>query len=182
EIRLHRPRSGSLAARAVSGRENGVVLHYDAGSVATWNARWAARLEGDTQATRLRSQRRSQQRLFSHVLREPPERQGEFFRQFFCLDREAQAVLEGAGELDRVDVRRWVVGPHTLIPNATASAVSDLRRLPPLADGVDYQFALVCNKRFVRPTFATMASVVSRIGDRGSVRFVVLGDGLDATD
>jgi len=182
EINLHRPRSGSLAARAVDGGTGGRVLHFDSGSLATWNAKWAARLEGGTVATRLRPQRRAQQRLFAHVLRQPPEDQKEFFQQFYSLDREAQALLEDEGRVERVDVRRSVAAPLTLEPKAEAPAPPELRRLAPLADRVDYQFALVCNKRFVKPTFATMVSVLSRIGGRGSIRFVVLGDGLDAED
>ena len=75
-----------------------------------------------------------------------------------------------------------VAGPLTLISSATLPAAPELRRLPPLAARVDYQFALVCDKRFVKPTFATMTSVLSRIGDSGCVRFVVLGDGLEAAD
>ncbi|HEX5467582.1 MAG TPA: glycosyltransferase [Gaiellaceae bacterium] len=182
EINLHRPRTGSLAARAVDGRTSGAVLHYDSGSLATWNAKWAARLDGGTLATRLRTRRRALERLFAHVLRQPPEEQEEFFRRFFSLDREAQAVLEGEGQLERVDVGELLVGPLTPMPNGTAPAAPKLRRLPPLAERVDYQFALVCDQRFVRPTFATMASVLHRIGDKGSVRFVVLGDGLVAAD
>jgi lipopolysaccharide biosynthesis glycosyltransferase len=177
-INLHRPRSGSLAARAADGASGGRILHFDSGSLATWNAKWAARLEGGTVATRLRPQRRAQQRLFAHVLRQSPEDQEEFFRQFYSLDREAQAALEGGGRVERIDVRESVVAPLTMARKAPAA----LRRLPPMADRMDYQFALVCNQRFVKPTFATMASVLSCIGDTGSVRFVVLGDGLDAED
>jgi lipopolysaccharide biosynthesis glycosyltransferase len=43
---------------------------------------------------------------------------------------------------------------------------------------VDVQFAMVCDQRFVAPTMATMLSVIAQIGDRGSIRFVILGDGL----
>jgi lipopolysaccharide biosynthesis glycosyltransferase len=182
EINLHRPRTGPVAARAVDGRDGGAILHFDSGSLATWNARWAARLDGGTVATRLGPQRRAQQRLFAHVLRQPPAEQEEFFRQFYSLDPEAQAALEGDGMVERVDVRGSVVGPLTLMRDASAPAAPKLRRLPPLADRVDYQFALVCDQRFVKPTFATMASVLHRVGDKGSVRFVVLGDGLNADD
>jgi lipopolysaccharide biosynthesis glycosyltransferase len=182
ETSLHRPRTGSLAARVVDGRTSGTVLHFDSGSLATWNARWAARLDGGTLATRLAPHRRAQQRLFAHVLRQRPEEQAEFFRQFFSLGGEAQAVLEDEGALERVDVRVPVAGPLSLGPKATARTAGKLRRLPPLADRVDFQFALVCNKRFVKPTFATMATVLSQIGEKGSTRFVILGDGLNAAD
>ena len=52
------------------------------------------------------------------------------------------------------------------------------RRLPPIAERSDFQFALVCDQRFVKPTFATMARCCRRWATLGSVRFVVLGDGL----
>ena len=182
ETSLHRPRNGSLAAGAVDGRTGGSVLHFDSGSLATWNARWAARLDGGTVATRLAPHRRAQQRLFAQVLRQPPEEQAEFFRLFFSLSEEAQGVLKDEGELECVDVHVPLTGPLSLEPEATARTTPKLRRLPPLADRVDHQFALVCNKRFVMPTFATMASVLARIGEKGGVRFVVLGDGLDTAD
>jgi lipopolysaccharide biosynthesis glycosyltransferase len=182
ETSLHRPRTGSLAARVVDEATGGTVLHFDSGSLATWNARWAARLNGGTVATRLAPHRRAQERLFAHVLRQSPEEQAEFFREFFSLGGEAQALLRDEGGLERVDVCELVAGPLSLGPNASATTAPKLRRLPALADRVDYQFALVCNQRFVRPTFATMASVLHRVGDQGSVRFVVLGDGLDDAD
>lgn len=182
ETSLHRPRTGPLAARVADGSASGTVLHFDSGSLATWNARWAARLDGGTVATRLAPHRQAQQRLFAHVLRQPPEEQEKFFREFFSLSGEAQAVLEDEDALERVDVSVPVAAPLSLGPKATAHATPKLRRLPPLADRVDFQFALVCDKRFVRPTFATMATVLARIGEKGSTRFVILGDGLDSAD
>jgi lipopolysaccharide biosynthesis glycosyltransferase len=182
EISVHRPLNGSLAARSVDGQIRGAILHFDSGSLTTWNAKWAGRLDGGTVASGLGPQRRAQQRLFAHVLRQSAEEQGEFFHQFYSLDREAQAVLESEGLAERMDVRRSLLGPLTLTPTTTPPSARALRRLPPLADRVDYQFALVCDKRFVKPTFATMTCVLSRIGDKGSVRFVVLGDGLEGAD
>ena len=69
-----------------------------------------------------------------------------------------------------------------LAVEARAAEPSGLRRLPPVAERVDFQFALVCDQRFVKPTFATMSSTLSHMGELGSVRFVVLGDGLRVED
>ena len=59
EISVHRPLTGSLAARSVDVPDSGALLHFDSGSLATWNAKWAARLEGGTLATGLGRQRRA---------------------------------------------------------------------------------------------------------------------------
>lgn len=183
DISLHRPRTGPLAATSVRlAASSGRLLHYDCGSVATWNAKWGARLGGSTVATRLGPQRQAQQRLFAHTLRQPPQDQEAFFRKFYSLDREAQDLLETEGLLERVDVRERISGPLALGSPPPRPAAASLTQLPDAHDRVDYQFALVCDGRFVKPTFATMTSVLAQMGDKGSVRFVVLGDGLDAND
>ncbi|MBO0844809.1 MAG: glycosyltransferase family 2 protein [Nocardioides sp.] len=178
EITVHRPRTGRLAALTVDlPHDSAEILHFDSGSVATWNAKWGARLQGDTVASGLGPQRLAQQQLFSHWLHQPPRDQESFFQEFFSLDEDAQRLLADEGLLERVDVRKMISSP---LPPDTATDTS-LVQLP-AADRVDYQFALVCDKRFVKPTFATMTTVLAQTGQQGSTRFVVLGDGLDRND
>jgi lipopolysaccharide biosynthesis glycosyltransferase len=179
EITVHRPRNGRLATQTVElSHDRGEVLHFDSGSVATWNARWSGRLQGNTVATGLGPQRLAQQQLFAHVLRRPPGEQEIFFREFFSLDEDAQRMLVDEGLLERVDVRERITGPLPV----DGATVTSLAQLPDATDRVDYQLALVCDRRFVKPTFATMTAVLAQIGAKGSVRFVVLGDGLDVHD
>ncbi len=183
DITVHRPRTGSGAAMSVDlPATSGALLHFDSGGVAIWNAKWGARLLGGTVATGLGPHRLAQQRLFEHALRQPPQEQEAFFRQFFSVDREAEALLDDAGVVERVDVSEMVSGPLALAGTPARSAGAELIRLPGHASRVDFQFALVCDQRFVKPTFATMTSVLAHVGDQGSVRFVVLGDGLDEQD
>jgi lipopolysaccharide biosynthesis glycosyltransferase len=183
DLTVHRPRSGSMATTAVElPRDSGSLLHFDSGSVATWNAKWGGRLQGRTVATGLGPHRQAQQLMFSHELRQPPERQQAFFREFYSLDPPAQTLLESAGLLERVDARVTMSGPLPVSPTGQPNASTGPVRLTDTAERVDFQFAMVCDQRFVRPTFATMTSVVAQMGGRGSLRFVVLGDGLDAED
>ncbi len=183
EIGVHGPRSGRLAAAHVSlPREAAMLLRYDSGSLVTWNRAWLGRLGGDTVGSGLEPHRAAQQRLFAHVLRQRPEQQAEFFRLFYSLGDAAQDRLRTAGVLQRVDVAAQLEGPVVLGGPSADSEEVRLGRLPEVDARVDFQFALVCDKRFVKPTFATMTSVLSHVGRLGSVRFVVLGDGLDPAD
>jgi lipopolysaccharide biosynthesis glycosyltransferase len=183
EVSVHQPHTGSLAARCSQlPATSGALLHFDCGSVSTWNTKWTARLQGRTMATGLGPQRLAQQRLFTHVLRQPPHRQEAFFRSFFTIDQDGQARLAADVLLERVDVRNMVNRPLPVTSKAAHSSDAALVRLPDSALPVRYQFALVCDKRFSKPTFATMTSVLAQVGDKGSVRFVVLGDGLDGAD
>ncbi|HEX2175751.1 MAG TPA: glycosyltransferase [Nocardioidaceae bacterium] len=184
ELSVHTALSPPVVAKTAKvPSASGGLLHYDCGSVATWNMKWSSRLAGSTVATgKVAPQRWALQRLFSHELRQPPEVQETFFRDFFSLDQEAQNLLDAEGILERLDVRETTSGPLPLGSASTRPAATALTRLPDPHDRVDFQFAFVCDKRFVKPTFATMTSVLAQVGDKGSVRFVVLGDGLDATD
>ncbi len=180
DISVHHPRGGPAAALTEElPATSGGLLHFDCGSLATWNAKWSARIGGGTVAAGLGPQRQAQQHLFSHALRRSPQQQEAFYRAFFSLSEQTQRRLEADGLLERVDVSAHLLGP--LLPPATR-ADEGLVRLPPAARRVTYQFAMVCDTRFVGPTFATMTSVLANLGDKGSVRFVILGDGLDGGD
>jgi lipopolysaccharide biosynthesis glycosyltransferase len=180
-IGSHRPVTGALAESAVTlPTECGALLHFDSGSLPIWNEKWGLRLQGETVAVKLGRERQAQEQLFGHALRQPAEKQEEFFRAFYSLDLDTQNRLEEEGVLTRVDVREHLATPLA-IEDATEGR-REMRRLPAIAARVDFQFALVCDRRFVQPTFATMVSVLSHMGDLGSVRFVVLGDGLLAAD
>jgi lipopolysaccharide biosynthesis glycosyltransferase len=183
DMTVHQPRTrAGIASTEKLTSDVGGILHFDSGSVATWNAKWGARLEGSTLATNLGSHRQAQQRLFSHALHQPRQDQEKFFREFFSLDSSAQTRLETAGFLERVDVRDLIAGPLAVAPTKADSTGPGFVRLAETSRRVDYQFALVCDRGFVKPTFATMTSVLAHTGDKGSVRFVVLGDGLGADD
>jgi len=174
DLTVHRPRSSvGAAANVTLPTRSGAILHFDAGSLAAWNARWTARADGRTLATGLGPHRRAQQQFFAHALRGSDQEQRAFFTGFYTLDDAAQAALASAGVLERIDVGDEVRSPLPAPPAATG-----LHRLPGTATRVDFQFALACNGRFVRPSFATMTSVVAQLGRLGSIRFVVLGDGL----
>lgn len=180
DITVHRPRTAAGRAANVSlPPESGTILHYDAGSVAAWNAKWAARADGSTLAAGLFPHRRVQQQFFAHALRAPDDAQREFFTGFYTLDQRAQEILGSAGVLERVDVSAEISTPLAV---PASQVTGSMRRLPAAARRVDFQFALACDRRFVRPSFATMTSVVAQIGHRGSIRFVVLGDGLGHED
>lgn len=178
EMTVHEPRTGAAAARRVTlPPTSGSVLHFDCGNLATWNHKWGSRLQA-TRATGLGPRRQAQQQLFSHPLRESPEEQARFFTDFFSLDQESQDLLAADGALEQIRVADLVAGPLA-VPTRIEP---ELIRVPTTARRVDFQFALVGDRRFVRPTFATMVSVVSQLGEKGSIRFVVLGDGLTASD
>lgn len=180
-IGLHFPLGAALAASAQTiPAGDGALLHFDAGDLSIWNEKWGLRLQGQTRAVKLAAQRLAQEQLFARALRQPPEGQQAFFEEFFSLDADTQARLEDKGVLTRIQVGAELAGPFAVETGATGAR--ELRRLPPIADRVDFQFALVCDQRFVKPTFATMTSVLSHMGELGSVRFVVLGDGLQAAD
>ncbi len=180
-IGSHGPLSGALADRSVIlPLDPGALLHFDSGSVPIWNEKWGLRLQGETVAVRVGRQRQAQEQLFGHALRQPAEKQEEFFRAFYSLDGDTQIRLQDAGVLTRVDVSEQLTSP-LVIADASTSA-REMRRLPPIADRVDFQFALVCDQRFVKPTFATMVSVLSHMGELGHVRFVILADGLERHD
>lgn len=181
EVTVHRPRSASPGVRSVElPHEVADLLHYDSGDPQTWNAKWASRLSGDTVARGLWPHRLAQQNLYAHELRRGPRHQERFFRDFFSFDQASQALLVARGLLDTVDVRQALAG--ALSATEPAPARGELVRLPAPARRVDFQFAMVCDRRFVRPTLATMASVLAQVGGLGSVRFVVLGDGLEEAD
>lgn len=184
DITVHQPRKGPSATMTEELPATcGGILHFDCGSLGTWNAKWRARLNGGTVAAGLGPQRQAQQRLFSHELRQTPQNQAMFFRKFFSLDDEAQSLLQSHGLLEHVDdVGAMITGPLPLSSRPDDSTDTELVRLPSPAARTTFQFALVCDKRFVKPTFATMTSVLAHMGDKGSVRFVVLGDGLGAED
>lgn len=184
---VHGPVSGPLRSGAVTlSYDEGQLLHYDCGSVATWNAKWAARFSGGTVAAALWPHRRAQQLLFGRELRRSPQLQEQFFARFFSLDTSSAGLLAAAGLLARVEVTPLVAGPlengATHPDGADSHASPTLTRLPDPDDRVDYQFALVCDQNFVKPTFATMISVLAQAGTDKSVRFVVLGDGLGPAD
>lgn len=179
-VTVHQPRRGTRLAgrRVVLPRDRARLLHFDSGSVATWNAKWHARSSGRTVAAGLEAQRRAQQHFFEHVLVQPEEEQRRFFASFFGLDDRARALLEADGLLEHVDLRDRAAGPLPVPGRGDAG----LLQVDWAEDRVDFQFALVCDRRFVRPTFATMVSVLSQMGDLGRTRFVVLGDGLAGED
>lgn len=179
EIGSHRPVTGPLAAGVVDlALEQAALLHFDSGSFRVWNEKWGLRLTGETVAVKTGNQRQAQELLFANALRRTPQAQEQFFRDFYALDRETQEQLEALDVLTRVDVHAQLDQPLP-VPEP---AVSPLRQLPPIGDRVDFQFALVCDQRFVKPTYATMTSVLSKMGELGRVRFVVLGDGLERED
>lgn len=181
QLSVHGPQSPALLPLTVDvPASSGGLLHFDAGSLSTWNTKWVSRLTGASAAHGLGAHRLAQQQLFALALRGDADEQAAFFRGFYSLDGEAERILSERGLLERVDVRGETSGPLPL--PAQESAPADLARLPTPAGRVDFQFALVCDQRFVRPTLATMISVLSQVGDRGSVRFVVLGDGLTPAD
>ena len=180
-IGSHFPLGGAMATSLVTlPAESGAVLHFDSGDLRIWNEKWGLRLQGETVAVKVSRQRQAQELVFAQALRRVPEEQDSFFREFFSLGADAQSRLEEKGILARVDVRADLTGP--LPVEAAPPGAPDLRRLPPIADRVDFQFALVCDQRFVQPTFATMSSVLCHMGPLGRVRFVVLGDGLRPRD
>jgi lipopolysaccharide biosynthesis glycosyltransferase len=180
-IGSHHPLGGALgAARVTLPAECGSLLHFDSGDLPIWNQKWGLRLLGETVAVKVSRQRQAQELVFAHALRRPPEEQAAFFREFYSLAEGPRALLAERGILARVDVSEELEGP--LEVGARSGDALELRRLPPIADRVDFQFALVCDQRFVQPTFATMSSVLSHMGGLGTVRFVVLGDGLRADD
>lgn len=181
-LTVHGPLSGPVHAAAVSVTSaSGRLLHYDAGSVLTWNAKWYSRSIGVTQlAGRLSPERLALQRLFAYALRRPAEGQRAFFREFFSLDRSAQEILRADGLLTRVDVGQACAGPLRVPGPEQRDA--GLNRSPTPEKRVDYQFALVTDRRFVKPTFATMLTVLAQLGGKGSIRFVVLGDNLEDAD
>ena len=179
EISVHRPLSGSLAARSVNVRRvvrsctstaaaslRGTRSGPLASRAAPWRRGWARSAWRSSASSLMCCGSRPMSRRNSSV---------NSSRSTAKLKR----CSRNKGLAERVDVRASIVGPLTLTPTTTPPAARELRGLPPLADRVDYQFALVCDNRFVRPTFATMTSVLSSIGDKGTVRFVVLGDRLD---
>jgi lipopolysaccharide biosynthesis glycosyltransferase len=177
---VHGPLSGRLRAQATSLPDAlGRLLHFDSGSLATWNAKWVARLAGTTVAAGLGPHRRAQQRLFATELRRDPADQERFFETFYTLAPDVVTELESDGRVLRVDVGALLDGPLPVPPPAGSGT---LTRLPTTSERVDLQFALVCDQNFVRPTLATMISVLSRIDPAKSVRFVILGDGLGAAD
>ncbi len=179
ELTVHRPKAGAGAWRTEPmPEEAGRLLHFDCGSVATWNAKWASRLSGSTVATGLGAHRLAQQRLFQHDLHRPAAEQRDFFGRFFSLDRAAEDLLTSAGLAERVQLPTLA---DRSASTATASS-TELVELPAGPGRVDFQFALVCDSRFVRPSVATMTSVLSHMGALGRVRFVVLGDGLGHDD
>jgi lipopolysaccharide biosynthesis glycosyltransferase len=181
-ITVHRPMEGVAADRSVGvPRREGRLLHFDCGDLSTWNAKWGARLAGTTTATGLAAQRLAQHQLFAHELRRSPEEQQRFFDEFYTLDAHAERLLAGDGLLEHIDVMPHMAEPLT-VPAPRHDLRTGLLQLPDVHARVDFQFALVCDRRFVRPTFATMAAVLAHMGELGTVRFVVLGDGLGSAD
>ncbi|HEY3529638.1 MAG TPA: glycosyltransferase [Nocardioides sp.] len=181
-ITVHQPVDGVVAERVVTlPRSQARLLHFDCGDVSTWNAKWTARLVGTTTAIGLAAQRQAQQQLFAHELRRSAAEQRRFFEEFFTLSSEAQQVLAGHSLLEQIDLGRLMSEPLHVSGDGAGSG-GELIRLPQVHSRVDFQFAMVCDQRFVRPTFATMATVLSHMGERGTVRFVVLGDRLDDAD
>lgn len=177
---VHGPLLGALRARGVKLPDSaGRLLHFDAGNVAAWNAKWSARLTGGTVAAALWPHRRAQLRLFARELTRTPAEQAQFFERFYSLDAGVVPGLEADGRVLRRDVSALLDRPLA-VPAATASA--RLTRLPTSSRRVDMQFALVCDRNFVRPTLATMISVLARTDPARTVRFVVLGDGLQPAD
>lgn len=177
EVGVHGPVSGHLRERTVDvPADSGDLLHFDAGSVSTWNAKWGSRLDRDTVAFGLGPHRKAQLQLFAHALSGGADTQEAFFRGFFTLTDEARETLDQASLIEPVDLEVAVSGP---LPVTSGGGQAGPPSRPPL-DGhrVDFQFAMVCDQRFVAPTMATMLSVIAQIGDRGSIRFVILGDGL----
>ena len=178
EVTVHRPRPGGLGARTVDLPAGlAELLHFDSGDLATWNAKWGGRLRGETVARGLSPHRLAQQNLYAHALRLEPEEQQRIFQESFSLDQQAQNLLAAQGLLAVVDVRDRVAGP--LSAAGPAEPQRGLVQVAKAFRPADLQFALVCDRRFVGPTLATMLSVLVQVGDRASVRFVVLGDGLE---
>lgn len=176
---VHGPLSGRLRAGLVRlPAESARLLHFDSGSVATWNHKWTARLNGDAVARGLGLHRLAQLRLFEPELRRTPERQERFFAEFFSLDAATEQALAERGLVERVDVGAHLSGPLA-VPAGDTTA---LTVLPAKDARVDCQFAMVCDRNFVQPTFATMISVLTQLDPEKSVRFVVLGDALAHAD
>jgi len=178
-ISVHGPLTGVLRARrTVLPDEAGRLLHFDSGNVVTWNHKWGSRLTGGVVAHGLGGHRRAQLRLFAHELRRSPEEQRRFFERFFTLDDAAMARLDAAGLVDRVEIASMLDQPLAVPPPADESIV----QLPGTPQRVDVQFAMVCDQNFVKPTFATLISVLAQIDPAKTVRFVILGDGLADSD
>lgn len=180
-LSVHGPISGAQQARSVSVMDaQARVLHFDCGSYTTWNLKWGHRISGGAIAGGLGDHRRSQLRLFDYELRRPRAGQKRFFAEFFSLDADQVAALSRHGLVDRIDIGSRLDGPLEVPPPLEHEEAPV--RLEPIAERVDHQFAMVCDSNFVKPTFATMLSVLAGLPEDRSVRFVVLGDGLVESD
>ena len=175
---VHGPLSGRLSAGArLVPEDAGRVLHFDCGSVATWNAKWSARVGGVVVAGGMGAHRRGQMRLFARELARSPQQQERFFAEFFTLDPASVTALESQGLIEHVELSAMLERPLA-VPEPSRS----LEQRSVTTRRTDYQFAMVCDQNFVKPTFATLISVLAQIDPARSVRFVILGDGLRPAD
>lgn len=175
DFSVHGPLSGPLRSGVVALADaDARVLHFDSGSVRTWNAKWSARRDGSTDAIGLGAHRRAQQRLFDVELRRTPEQQRAFFADFFALPDVVVGELVAAGVATRVDLAAEAEAGLSVPADADAAMV----RLPDPYAPTDLQFAMVCDDNFVAPTFATLLSVLAKLDPARTVRIVLLGDGL----
>ncbi|GAB2984750.1 glycosyltransferase [Nocardioides montaniterrae] len=175
DLGVHGPLSGPLAAGATATDDaDARVLHFDSGSPETWNARWAARVAGTTNATGIGDHRYAQLCLFAREVRRTPADQRAFFDAFFSLPASVAEHLLDDGTAVRVSLADRLGAPLPV----PAYDAETLTQVPTTERTTDVQVAMMCDENFVAPTYATLSSVLARLPATSSVRLVVLGDGL----
>lgn len=177
DMNVHQPKKGELSAHKVElTHEEGSLLHFDCGSVTSWQYKWHSRASKNSIAIGMSQQRTNQGIYFSSKSLLSEKEVLKFYRDFFSIDKELRSKLKKLNYLEQLNLADELNKPFD-VPKRRREIVAEDAPLV-LDERVDYQFAFVTDDNFATATFASILSVLLKLGKEHSFRIVVLGDGI----
>ncbi|PIB26590.1 hypothetical protein BFP76_11895 [Amylibacter kogurei] len=158
----------------------GHILHFDCGNIETWRAKWTQRLIGTTLARGMREKRRQQLTLFADAYTEGLIALERLYRALFVLPQSQIQQLESKGNLFSPNLADTDFDqPYSATKVKGFSSFDICPEYPVLPrNPVKYQFAMACDRNFVKPAYACILSVMDKMDPNQPVRVFLLVDSL----
>ena len=183
EITVHGPdiqdisaNKGNFSIQTIDSL-TGSLLHFDWATFDIWKKKWLNRINGWTNATGLSDKRLLQMKVIQRALERPIQYQQGLYKEFFVLDDNPLISLSDRSLAEKIKLKDEVFdSPFSLLHNIQ----DELKNNQLVTDVVDsYQFALVTDTNFLRPTIATIMSIIRYIDKEKPLKFFVLTDGVN---
>ncbi|GHA48420.1 hypothetical protein GCM10008927_11870 [Amylibacter ulvae] len=180
-IGVHRPNPKNDELK-VSKLESsfGHILHFDCGNIETWRAKWTQRLIGTTLARGMREKRRQQLTLFANAYTNGLVELERLYRSLFVLPQNQIDRLESKGNLFSPNLADTDFDQPYSAKNVKGFSSFDICPEYPVLprNPVKYQFAMACDRNFVKPAYACILSVMDKMDPNQPVRIFLLVDSL----